>query len=145
VVPDSSEAEIDVRVARAEDIPIMQAALEAVVGRVTVPGTSARLEGSFGMPPMVKTPAVSGLVDIARHVASDLGIDLADVATGGMSDANRIADLGRPVVDGLGPIGGLDHSPGEYVELSSIVPRTALLAGLIRETILAGRDRESGA
>jgi glutamate carboxypeptidase len=35
------------------------------------------------------------------------------------------------VLDGLGPIGGLDHSPEEYVELDSIVPRTALLAQMI--------------
>jgi len=35
------------------------------------------------------------------------------------------------VLDGLGPIGGLDHSPDEYILLSSIVPRTALLAKLI--------------
>jgi glutamate carboxypeptidase len=35
-------------------------------------------------------------------------------------------------LDGLGPIGGLDHSPDEYIEVSSIVPRTALLAHLLQ-------------
>jgi len=35
------------------------------------------------------------------------------------------------VLDGLGPIGGLDHGPDEYIEVGSIVPRTALLAKLI--------------
>ena len=30
-----------------------------------------------------------------------------------------------------GPIGGLDHSPREYILVSSIVPRTALLALLM--------------
>ena len=34
-------------------------------------------------------------------------------------------------LDGLGPIGGLDHGPDEYIERSSIVPRTALLAKLL--------------
>jgi glutamate carboxypeptidase len=52
-------------------------------------------------------------------------------ATGGASDANNVAQAGVPVLDGLGPIGGLDHSPDEYIEVSSIVPRTALLAGLL--------------
>ena len=46
-----------------------------------------------------------------------------------------------PTIDGLGPIGGLDHSPGEYLEVASIVPRTVLLAALIA-TI--GRDPEVG-
>ena len=32
---------------------------------------------------------------------------------------------------GLGPIGGLDHSPEEYLEVDSIVPRTTLLAALL--------------
>ena len=36
-----------------------------------------------------------------------------------------------PSLDGLGPIGGNDHAPAEYLELDSIVPRTTLLAGLL--------------
>jgi glutamate carboxypeptidase len=36
-----------------------------------------------------------------------------------------------PSLDGLGPIGGNDHSPAEYLDVASIVPRTALVAGLI--------------
>ena len=34
-----------------------------------------------------------------------------------------------PSLDGLGPIGGNDHSPAEYLEVDSIVPRTALWPG----------------
>jgi glutamate carboxypeptidase len=48
-----------------------------------------------------------------------------------ISYANLLAELGLPVLDGLGPIGGLDHSPSEYIEIDSIVPRTALLALLM--------------
>ena len=36
-------------------------------------------------------------------------------------------------------IGGNDHSPAEFLELDSIVPRTTLLAALILAT---GRDPE---
>jgi glutamate carboxypeptidase len=39
--------------------------------------------------------------------------------------------MGIPTLDGLGPIGGLDHSPGEYLEVESIAPRTALVAALL--------------
>jgi glutamate carboxypeptidase len=53
---------------------------------------------------------------------------------GGASDASFVATEGIPVLDGLGPIGGLDHSLQEYIELSSIVPRTALLALLLAAT-----------
>jgi glutamate carboxypeptidase len=45
--------------------------------------------------------------------------------------------MGIPSIDGLGPIGGMDHSPAEYLEVASIVPRTALVAGLLAAI---GRD-----
>jgi glutamate carboxypeptidase len=35
------------------------------------------------------------------------------------------------VIDGLGPVGGDDHSPSEWLDVASIVPRTALVAALI--------------
>jgi glutamate carboxypeptidase len=48
-------------------------------------------------------------------------------------------------------VGGLDHSPDEYIEVDSIVPRVALVAGLLRALgsgMVAGislRDAEGGA
>ena len=68
-----------------------------------------------------------------------LGFAVRDAATGGAGDANTTAGLGVPTLDGLGPIGGNDHAPGEYLEVDSIVPRTTLFAGLL---VAAGRDPE---
>jgi glutamate carboxypeptidase len=47
--------------------------------------------------------------------------------------------MGIPTIDGLGPVGGLDHSPDEYLEVGSIVPRTTLLAALL---LAIARDPE---
>ncbi|MFM7171808.1 MAG: M20/M25/M40 family metallo-hydrolase, partial [Caldilinea sp.] len=69
-----------------------------------------------------------------QELATQLGFSVAGARTGGASDASFVAAEGVPVLDGLGPIGGLDHSPQEYIELSSIVPRTALLALLLAAT-----------
>ena len=84
-----------------------------------------------GFPPMEKTPATSELTERAKALAAELGFELRDAATGGASDANPVAGMGIPTLDGLGPIGGADHSPGEWLDLQSVVPRVALLAGLI--------------
>ena len=46
--------------------------------------------------------------------------------------------MGVPTLDGLGPVGGADHAPGEFVEVESIVPRVTLLAALM---LSAGRSR----
>jgi glutamate carboxypeptidase len=60
-----------------------------------------------------------------------MGFELDDVSTGGASDGNTTSGMGVPTLDGLGPVGGMDHSPEEYVEVGSIVPRTTLLAALM--------------
>jgi len=71
-------------------------------------------------------------VEHARAVAAELGFELHDAATGGASDANTTAGLGVPTLDGVGPVGGLDHSPDEYLEVASIGPRITMLAGLLQ-------------
>ena len=53
----------------------------------------------------------------ARRSPARLGFELRDAATGGASDANTTAGMGVPTLDGLGPIGGGDHSQEEYLEL----------------------------
>jgi glutamate carboxypeptidase len=80
---------------------------------------------------MEKLERSGRLVDHAVALADRLGFGLADTSTGGASDANTTSGMGVPTLDGLGPIGGNDHSPAEYLEVESIVPRTTLLAGLL--------------
>ena len=96
-----------------------------------VPDTTAVLEQMARWWPMEKLERSGRLVEHASAIADRLGFELRDAATGGASDANTTAGLGIPTIDGLGPIGGNDHSPAEYLEIDSIVPRTTLLAGLI--------------
>ncbi len=87
--------------------------------------------------PMEKLERSGRLVDHAVAICGRLGFPLRDAATGGASDANTISGMGVPTIDGLGPIGGNDHAPAEYLEVDSIVPRTVLLAALI---LTLGRD-----
>jgi glutamate carboxypeptidase len=91
---------------------------------------------------MARTPAVRFLAELARDSARELGFEINDVATGGASDANVLASLGLPVLDGLGPIGGLDHSPDEYIEAESFAPRAAMVAGLIQRILLEKNLKE---
>ena len=80
---------------------------------------------------MEKGPEAAVLVDEAVAIARELGFELRDAATGGASDANTTSALGIPTIDGLGPVGGDDHSVDEWLDVTSIVPRTTLLASLI--------------
>ena len=134
VVPDEAWVDIDIRVI---DQHGAQAIIEAMQNLLqapcTVTGTRIDLSGGFGFMPMAKSPDIAKLVAWAQACALELGFAVKDAATGGVSDANVIAALSTPVLDGLGPIGGLDHGPDEYIEASSIVPRTAMLALLIEK------------
>ena len=47
---------------------------------------------------------------------------------GGCADSGFAAGVGAPTLCGVGPIGGRAHSPDEYLDVESIVPRAQALA-----------------
>lgn len=134
VVAEEAMLEVDLRARVRSDLEAAEAELRAIAARATVPDTSCRVELMSRHWPMEKLERSGRLVALAQEVAAALGFELHDAATGGASDANTTAGLGVPTLDGLGPIGGNDHSPAEYLEIDSIVPRVTLLAGLLSAT-----------
>jgi glutamate carboxypeptidase len=131
VVPDLVTYEIDLRSPTRSFMEAAEAELRAIVARPTIADTITTVEEVSRHWPMEKLPQSERLLGHVVAVAERLGFPLRDASTGGASDGNTTAGLGVPTLDGLGPIGGLDHAPGEYVEVGSIIPRTTLLAGLL--------------
>lgn len=140
VVPDQAWAELDVRFTTVAEGLALDQTIRRVADHPLVPGTHVEITGGIEKNPMEKTAATSFLVDLLQGVGKQLGLSFMDVQSGGTSDGNFVSEMGIPTLDGLGPVGGLDHSPDEYLEMDSIVPRTALLAGFITE-IAAHRDQ----
>jgi glutamate carboxypeptidase len=131
VVAETCRLEVDLRAANGAEFAAATAAMTELLTTTAVPDTSAEHIITASHPPMEKSPATARLVELAVGIAGELGFELRDAATGGASDANTTAAAGLPTLDGLGPIGGDDHAPPEWLDLGSVVPRTALLAGLI--------------
>ncbi len=133
VVADYAKARLDVRAWTDNEIDAVVQTIKMLLARPNTPDVTftMTLEKGSVTPAMPRTPAVIKLEALAQTAAQSLGFTLHGTSTGGGSDACFAAAEGTPALDGLGPIGGLDHSPNEYIELSSIVPRTALLAQLI--------------
>jgi glutamate carboxypeptidase len=131
VVAESTELEIDVRATNRADMEAAEAAIHDIASVSTVPDVTATVTRTILWWPMEKTPQTAALVDLAVGLASRIGFDLRDTATGGASDANTTSGMGVPTLDGLGPVGGSAHAPREYLEIDSIVPRTTLLAALL--------------
>lgn len=132
VVPDYADVTLDLRFQASDDRSEVERRWHTMMQDKQVPGVELTLETDRDCrEPMVCTPASLTLAERALRIAQQLGFTTDHVPTGGISDANYASGFGLPTLDGLGPVGGLDHSPDEYILASSIAPRTALLAGLI--------------
>ena len=128
VVAPTSEAVVDVRVPTRRDAERLEAAIRGI--RPSTPGTSIDVTGRFGRPPMVETEGNRRLFEEARRIGEHLDLNLESCMAGGGSDANWTS-LHTPTLDGLGALGAGAHSVQEFIVPASMVPRTALLAGLI--------------
>jgi glutamate carboxypeptidase len=133
IVVDRARARFDLRAWTDAELDELEAAFRALGQRPFVPGVTldASLEPGSDCPAMPRTEGVLLLEQMAIEIAAELGFALRGAATGGASDISYASSSGTPGLDGLGPIGGLDHGPDEYILLSSIVPRQALLARLL--------------
>lgn len=133
IVCPEAELRVEVRSATAAGIGAARAAIQAAVARPAVPGTTATVEQLDLCPPMEDTPVSRRMLDQARKIATGLGIPLGGAATGGVGDANFISGIGVPTLDGLGPVGGADHTPEEWLDTATVPVRVALLASLIAD------------
>jgi glutamate carboxypeptidase len=131
VVAERCSLEVDVRGRTRDSLEAAEAEIRRIAAATEVPDTSVDYEEMARWWPMEKLERSGRLVAHAQAVAEALGFTVADASTGGASDANTTSGMGIPSLDGLGPIGGNDHSPAEYLLVDSIVPRTTLLAGLL--------------
>ena len=148
IVADEASILVDLRAVERAHLGLAEDAVRDIARTSTVPDIRTDVEVIAQWWPMEKLVRSRHLVDLAVTLAGSLGFPLADASTGGASDANTTAGMGVPSLDGLGPVGGLDHAPGEYIDVSSIVPRTALLASLIEavgsDQAIAGWRRDRG-
>jgi len=131
VVAAACRLELDLRAASSAEFDLAAAEVRRIITHPTIDGVSAELRQAAFHPPMERTPGNARLAELAVAIAADLGFELHDTLTGGASDANTTTAAGLPTLDGLGPVGGDDHSADEWLDLSSVVPRTVLLAALI--------------
>jgi glutamate carboxypeptidase len=131
VVPAEARALIDLRViepGEAERVTQRLLSLEPVLE-----GTSLEVKGGLNRPPMPRDARMIQAFKKAQTIASGLGMRLTEGGTGGGSDANFVAPLGIPVLDGLGAVGDGAHSEREHIQISSLPERTALLAAILTE------------
>ena len=74
------------------------------------------------------SPANESILASLLQCATEQGLQLRPITSGGASDANKLASHGLNVLDSLGPVGHSIHSENESVHLPSLVERARLSA-----------------
>jgi glutamate carboxypeptidase len=131
VIAEHAQALIDVRLPDDLADQTFQQQLDEIVGRNHVADVTSAVHQTSSRPVMPASKDGNALFERLRAIASSMGIQLEAEFRGGVSDANNIAAVGAAVLDGLGPVGGNDHSEKEYIVQKSLVTRVVLSSKLI--------------
>ncbi|MEV4062269.1 M20 family metallopeptidase [Nonomuraea dietziae] len=128
-VPAHAGFTVDVRAETVAEQARVDAAFAAL--RAHLPGASVEVKGGPNRPPLESSSSAE-LFARAVRLARQLGLpELRGVAVGGGSDGNFTAGVGVPTLDGMGAVGDHAHAEGEYIVISAMAERAALLAALI--------------
>ena len=94
-------------------------------------GASVTFTAISHYPPLEITEATEQMM----QTLAPLG--LSYVKAGGTSDANRLACLGLPILDGCGPGGGFPHSEKEFLDITTVPARFEQLIEIIKKLSLS--------
>lgn len=131
IVAERAFAQIDLRVLDQNGAEQARQKIEEVAQHTYIDGTETVLSGKMWHGPFEPNEKNQAFFQILKEEAAKTGKEIRWGISGGGSDGNTTAAMGVPTVDGLGPDGEWCHNPDEYVDLSSVVPRIALVAAAI--------------
>ncbi|WP_426957172.1 M20 family metallopeptidase [Muricoccus radiodurans] len=130
-VAPSAQMQIDLRYVEPADREEIMGKIHDIVARSSVPGTKATLTIRGEFLPLTQSPAAARLFEGYRAAASESGLEIKGEFSGGCADSGFTAAVGAPTLCAVGPVGGKAHSPEEYLEVATLVPRAQALARAI--------------
>jgi glutamate carboxypeptidase len=124
-LPGNATATLDIRSSVPADLDHALSQLEA---GGPYDGVSISIIDRGTWPPM---PRDERLAAAALVAAAELGLTAGEQLSGGVSDGCWTGAAGVPTIDGLGPVGALDHTPAEWIELETLERRLELAVRMI--------------
>ena len=119
---------IDLRYVEPPQRADAMARIEAIVASATIPGSTAKLEIKGEFLPLVQDEGSRQVFDAYQGAMKEVGFEIEGEFAGGCADSGFTSGVGCPTVCSVGPVGGRAHSPEEYLEIDSLVPRAQGLA-----------------
>jgi len=132
VIPALAEMQVDFRAPSQAEADRLMRRIEEIAREAQDPRVRITAEGVQTRPEFPRSAGTAHLYELAAGLAAQIGIPLPEEHTRGGSDGSLVAAQGVATLDGLGPVSLDDCSRQERVVLSTMGPRTLLLAGLIR-------------
>ncbi|MBV9078560.1 MAG: M20/M25/M40 family metallo-hydrolase, partial [Methylobacteriaceae bacterium] len=127
-VAPSARMAIDLRYREPPQRAAAMVMIEEIVNASTVAGTSAALEIKGEFAPLVQDEASRELFEAYQAAMGSVGLAVEGEYSGGCADSGFTSGVGCPTVCAVGPVGGKAHTPDEYLEVGSLVPRAQGLA-----------------
>jgi glutamate carboxypeptidase len=120
----------DCRFARTGDYDEIIAFFRRVAGEVHVARTHTTFvyDEKLTFLPMDQTEGNRKLYEVVRRQGEKLGLEVKGISLGSCSDSCWTVQAGAPTVCAMGGRGLFNHSPEEYLILSSLTERAQLLA-----------------
>jgi glutamate carboxypeptidase len=145
-VPAFAECKVDVRFERLDAATELLEALRHAAERAAASvGVELAIAGGANRLPLDRTAASEALfLEYGAHArAAGLGSEECPLVGGG-SDANTVACVGVPAIDGLGPRGEGFHTTSEWVDLTSLRPKAEALARFLWQRAAGSAPMASG-
>ncbi len=132
-VPSEAHCFFDVRWVEEEHREILLKKIHEEISLPSQPGCRTEVEILNWRPAMPLHPGTEEMYKVMKEAAESLGQNLPSEHRRGTSDANFFGSAGVPTLDGLGPVGEKDHTPEEFIKISTLKERTKLLAIFLAE------------
>ena len=129
IIPEDAFMDVDMRFYTMEEWEKVHNAFIDILAAPEIEGVTLRYDLTFNRPPLAQTPDT--LLNVVKEASKELNMDFLTVRPGGVSDGNFVSAIGVPVVDGMGPAGGMMCSPEEFLEIDTMGPCAARLALVI--------------
>lgn len=131
VIPTECTAEVLTIAATQEDLDGIRQSMLAL--QPVSEGVSFSVIEGPVRPLFEPSDATMAMFDLAHELSREAGYEVGHGSVGAGSDGNFTGALGIPTLDGLGVCGDGFHTHGEHLLVSSLIPRTRVLGGLLSE------------
>ncbi len=141
IVPDLAIVRFNTRVPAHQNPQKILADIQLAIDQVALrEGIRLELTGGFNSPPRPMDVPTTELYQELAACGRQLGMNITWHASGGVSDANKLAAAGLRVIDTLGPSGGNLHSAEEFMLCETLTTK-AKLTTLLLSRIASGAMR----